>query len=92
MEKLDDSLRLTLRNAVNKHVIPFVRFLLPEMTNVVQGNLERRNSLSSFPLFWIPDFSNPGEEGKLASTFDCEQMWDGTGTTGAQGKVLDTDT
>jgi hypothetical protein len=36
------------------------------MTNVVRGNLERRNLFSSFPSFWMPDFSDPAEEGKLA--------------------------
>jgi hypothetical protein len=36
------------------------------MTNVVRGNLERRNLLSSFPSFWMPDFSDPAENGKLA--------------------------
>jgi hypothetical protein len=66
LEKLDDSLRLTLRNAVNNHVVPYVKFLSPEMTNVVRGNLERRNLLSSFPSFWMPDFSDPAENGKLA--------------------------
>jgi hypothetical protein len=36
------------------------------MTNVVRGNLERRNHLSSFPSFWMPNFSDPSQEEKVA--------------------------
>jgi hypothetical protein len=66
LEKVDESVRLTLRSAVNNHVVLLVKFLSPDMTNVVQGTMERRNLLSSFPSFWMPDFSDPMEEGKLA--------------------------
>ena len=66
LEELDDQFKVALRNTVNNHVVPHVKFLSPEMTNVVRGNLERRNQLSSFPSFWMPDFSDLSEEGKLA--------------------------
>ena len=61
LEELDDQFKVALRNTVNNHVVPHVKFLSAEMTNVVRGNLVRRNQLSSFPSFWMPD-----EEGKLA--------------------------
>ena len=67
LEELDDQLKVALRNTVNNHVVPLVKFLSPDMTNVVRGNLERRNQLSSFPSFWMPDFSDPSEDGKLAN-------------------------
>ena len=66
LEELDDQFKVALRNTVNNHVVPHVKFLSAEMTNVVRGNLVRRNQLSSFPSFWMPDFSDPSEEGKLA--------------------------
>jgi hypothetical protein len=66
VEKLDDSLKVNLRNAVNNHVVPHVKFLSADMTNVLQNNSERRNLMSSIPSFWMPDFSDPAENGKLA--------------------------
>lgn len=66
LEELDDQLKVALRNTVNNHVVAQVKFLSADMTNVARGNLERRNLLSSFPSFWMPDFSDPSENGKLA--------------------------
>ena len=66
MQELDVQLKVALRNTVNNHVVPHVKFLSPDMINVARGNLERRNLLSSFPSFWMPDFSDPDEDGKLA--------------------------
>ncbi len=66
LQDQDDSLKLQLRNAVNNHVVPHVKFLSPDMMNVARGTLERRNLLSSFPSFWMPDFSDPMENRKLA--------------------------
>ena len=66
IEELDDQMKVALRNTVNNHVVPQVKFLTHKMTNVVRGNMERRNLLSSFPSFWMPDFSDPSEDGKLA--------------------------
>lgn len=63
LEELDDQLKVALRNTVNNHVVAQVKFLSTDMTNVARGNLERRNLLSSFPSFWMPD---PSENGKLA--------------------------
>jgi hypothetical protein len=54
--------KVHLRNAVTNYVIPDAKFLSHDMTNVVRGNLERRNLLSSFPSFWMPDFSDPSQE------------------------------
>jgi hypothetical protein len=65
-KELDASLNTTLRNAVNNHVVPQVNFLSAHMTIIVQGNSKIRNLMSSFPSFWMPDFSDPTEEGKLA--------------------------
>jgi hypothetical protein len=65
-KELDPQLNISLRNAVTYHIIPQVKFLCHEMTNVVRGNLERRNLLSSFPSFWMPDFSDPSQNGKVA--------------------------
>ena len=66
VKELDPQLQISLRNAVTYHIIPQVKFLCHETTNVVRGNLERRNLLSSFPSFWMPDFSDPSENGKVA--------------------------
>ena len=66
LDELDDQLKVALRNTVNNHVVAQVKFLSSDMTNVARGNLERRNLLSSFPSFWMPDFSDPSENGKLA--------------------------
>ncbi len=66
LEELDDQLKVALRNTVNNHVVAQVKFLSTDMTNVARGNIERRNLLSSFPSFWMPDFSDPSENGKLA--------------------------
>jgi hypothetical protein len=66
LEELDNQLKVALRNTVNNHVVAQVKFLSTNVTNVARGNLERRNLLSSFPSFWMPDFSDPSEDnGKL---------------------------
>jgi hypothetical protein len=66
VQDIDTQLKISLRDAVNNHVIPQVKFLSHEMTNIVRGSLERRNLLSSFPSFWMPDFSDRSQDGKVA--------------------------
>jgi hypothetical protein len=65
-KELDGQLKISLRNAVTYHVIPHVKFLINEMTNVLRGSLDKRNQLSSFPSFWMPDFSDPSDNGRVA--------------------------
>jgi hypothetical protein len=65
-KELDGQLKISLRNAVTYHVIPQVKFLINEMTNVLRGTLDKRNQLSSFPSFWMPDFSDPSDNGRVA--------------------------
>jgi hypothetical protein len=50
---------------VNNHVVPYVKFLSPDMTNLPNGNMEGRNVLPSFPSFWMPNFSDPSEDRTL---------------------------
>jgi hypothetical protein len=47
--ELDTNLKVHLRNAVTNYVIPDIKFLSHDRTNVVRGNLERRKK--SFVFF-----------------------------------------
>jgi len=63
---MDEAVKLQLCQAVNNNVVLCVKFLSPDMTNLPKGNMERRNVLLSLPSFWMPYFSDPAEDRKLA--------------------------
>lgn len=66
MKELDTQLKVHLRNMVTNYIMPYVTFVSHVMTNVVRGDLERRNLFSSFPSFWMPDLNDSSQEEKVA--------------------------